>query len=149
MSAREAGDLVKRYKDQLGHSQTLIAHELSQATGRHIDQSTVSKHMRGVGWTFDLPPAYVKVLGIPADEMGAAWGLPLPSKAPRPASMADVIKADPTLSPAAKKHLLNQYDLLQKLSCLERRGKPVPTQEAAKRSRSVTSSRRSPRSTAG
>lgn len=140
MSAREAGDLIKRYKERLGHSQTFVAHELSLAVGRSIDQSTVSKHMRGIGWTFDLPAAYVKVLGIPSEEMAEAWGLPIGDhRRPHAPTLADLVKADPTLSPAAKKHLLNQYELLQLASKEERRGKPVLREAkvaAKKRSRS-------------
>lgn len=136
MGSHEAAELVKRYKDRANLSQTLIAHELSQELGRKIDQTTVSKHLRGTGWTFELPPAYAKVLGIPAEEMAAAWGLDIGTRrGPRPVTLADVVKGDPTLSPAAKKHLLSQYELLQLASRQERKGRPVlPESRKSRRS---------------
>lgn len=125
MGSREAGELADRYRRQANVTQVFIAHELSQELGRKIDQTTVSKHLRGQAWTFDLVPAYAKILGIPSEEMAAAWGLDIGSRRPRPTTLADVVNGDPTLSKAAKQHLLQQYELLQLASREERKGRPA------------------------
>lgn len=140
MGSREAGELASRYRKQANLTQEFVAHELSETLGRKIDQTTVSKHMRGQGWTFDLVPAYAKILGIPSEEMAAAWGLDIGARRPRPTTLADVVKSDPSLSNAAKKHLLNQYELLQMASRQERQGKPVLNRSALPTARSARKS---------
>lgn len=121
MGQQEAAALVRKYQDLTGMTQEAIAHELSQALGKRIGQSQVSGHLNGTRWRDpDLAGAYVRVLSIPPDEMAAAMGYPLQGKAPKKWTIKDVVKADPTLSPAAKRHLLSQYDLLQMATRHER-----------------------------
>lgn len=129
MAAKQAGELVRRYRHLREKTQEVIARELTNELGREVKQGHVSAHFRGQRWTLDLPGAYIRVLDIPQEEMAAAWGWageaadPAP---PRAATLADVIKADDTLSPAAKKHLLAQYGLLQLASQRERESNPGP-----------------------
>ena len=126
MDIRDVAALVKRYYEKSGMTQTSVAAALSTILGRHVGQNQVSEHLRGMRWekNLALAGAYVRVLGIPPDEMAKAMGYPIPN-APRAATLADVIKAAPPLSPAAKRHLLNQYGLLQLATQQERSGKPV------------------------
>lgn len=121
------GALVKRYREAAGLRQTAVAEMLSRALGEKINQNMVSDHENGRRWkNHELPGAYVRVLNIPQDEMiEAATGLTPTSKAPRPTTLRDVIESDPTLSDAAKAHLINQYGLLQMASTAERAGHAV------------------------
>lgn len=125
-SEAAAAALARKYFELTGMTQEAVAFALSEVMGRRVSQSQVSEHMRGIRWSNpDLPGAYVKVLGIPADEMAEAMGYPLPGKAPRRWTIKDVVKADPTLSAAAKRHLLNQYQLLQDATQHSRTSTPI------------------------
>lgn len=139
MSAREAGSLVKRYMERGGWIQEVVAHEMSQNLGRRINQNQVSNHVNGRSWGNDpgeLARAYCDVLGIPIEEMQAAWGLAdEKKKGPRPMTLADVVKADKGLTKSAKQHLLKQYELLLLASQVERHD-PPPTPESGQSRRS-------------
>lgn len=125
MGQREAGELVSKYRELTGMTQEAIAYALSDVLNRPIRQGQVSDHLKGLRWRDpDLPGAYVKVLGIPAAEMAAAMGYPV-DRAPKKWTIKDVVKADPTLSAAAKRHLLNQYELLQMATQHERAGESL------------------------
>ena len=129
------GALIKRYREASGLLQASVAELLSAEVGRHIHQSLVSKNEKGQGWQKrgdgvdapDLMRAYCAVLSIPQDEMIEALGFHVAQedRDHSPPSIADVIQADPSLSKAAKEHLVNQYRLLQLASREERRGRPM------------------------
>lgn len=141
MAEYELAELVGRYRRRAHLTQEAVAARLSDVLGRRVQQSQVSDNEKGARWSDpDLPGAYVRALDIPADEMMAATGYPKQPKGPRPATLADIVKNDPSLSSAAKKHLLQQYELLQMASAHERSGG---------RSHSPPDSRRSGRSAAG
>lgn len=69
--------------------------------GREIPLPALFKMCRAIG----IEPSEVLRLA----EGGAAQAVPRPSAE----TLGDVIAADPTLSKAAKQHLINQYGLLQ------------------------------------
>jgi transcriptional regulator with XRE-family HTH domain len=123
MAEHELAELVSRYRRQARLTQEGVAARLSDVLGRRVQQSQVSDNEKGSRWSDpDLPGAYVRALEIPVEEMMAATGYPKTTR-PRPVTLADIVKNDPTLSPAARKHLLQQYQLLQLASQAERAGK--------------------------
>jgi transcriptional regulator with XRE-family HTH domain len=127
MAEHELASLVGKYRRQAGLTQEAVAARLSDVLGRRVQQSQVSDNEKGSRWSDpDLPGAYVRALDIPADEMMAATGYPKPSTTgPRPITLAELVKNDPTLSPTAKKHLMQQYELLQLASQVERSKAPT------------------------
>ena len=124
MAEQELAALVSRYRRQAGLTQEGVAARLSDVLGRRVQQSQVSDNEKGSRWSDpDLPGAYVRALDIPPDEMMAATGYPTPStRGPKPVTIADLVKNDPTLTSAARKHLIQQYGLLQLASQAERKG---------------------------
>lgn len=127
MAEHELAELVSRYRRQARLTQEGVAARLSDVLGRRVQQSQVSDNEKGARWSDpDLPGAYVRALDIPAEEMMAATGYPSPAKkSAKPVTFADVVKNDQSLTPAARKHLLAQYELLQLASMQERAGRPV------------------------
>jgi len=135
------GALIARHRKALGLHQDSVAVMLSDRLGREIRQNLVSKHERGSNWRsreydpFELMRAYCEVLNIPENLMLATLGFPSalqggeaePAQEPaQEPTLADVIEKDPTLTRAAKDHLINQYGLLLQLASVqERSGKPV------------------------
>lgn len=116
------GALIRRYREERGLLQESVAVLMSERLGREFRQNLVSKHERGDNWrsrdydAFELMRVYCEVLGIPQNEMIAAMGFPSALGGPPPPgapTLTDFIERDPTLSQAAKDHLVNQYGLLQ------------------------------------
>lgn len=137
MAEHDLAELVARYRRQARLTQEAVAARLSDVLGRRIQQSQVSENEKGARWSDPgLPSAYVRALGIPAEEMQAATGYSTPPKSVRPVTLADLVKKDPSLTAAAKKHLLAQYELLQLASLQERagRGPLVPDSKRSGRS---------------
>ena len=126
MAEHELAELVGTYRRRARLTQEAVAARLSDVLGRRVQQSMVSDNEKGGRWSDpELPGAYVRALEIPVDEMMAATGYPPQGKRPRPVTLADLVKNDPSLTPAAKKHLLAQYELLQMASAQERSVRPV------------------------
>lgn len=126
MAEHELAALVAQYRRQAHLTQEAVAVRLSDVLGRRVQQSQVSDNEKGSRWSDpSLPNAYVRALDIPVDEMEAALGFAPDRKRQRPVTLRDVVKNDPSLTPAAKKHILAQYELLQLASQAERAGKPV------------------------
>lgn len=124
-----AGELIQRY--QGGLTQTAVAELVNGAlkaekkTAR-ITQGMVSSHRKGQKLSLELCRAYVVALNIPEREMIAALGYPSAMTGGKtPGTLEEFIERDPTLSKAAKEHLINQYGLLRLASAQERAGKPV------------------------
>lgn len=109
---REAlGALVKKYRGPM--TQTAVAELLSRHLGEPVRQGIVSDHEKGNRWSDEKwQRAYIDVLHIPEDEMIAALGYTMPG-IERPKTFREIVEADPSLSKAAKEHLINQYGLLQ------------------------------------
>lgn len=128
------GELVRKYRG--GMSQTTVADLVSRELegDQTVTQGQVSDHESGRRWSGnpDLPGAYGRALNIPQDELYTALGLPPPSAATKALTFAEIVERDPTLSKAAKDHLLNQYGLLQAASAHERASRNHP--QGAKRS---------------
>lgn len=107
--------LLRQYKGDW--KQVPLAAELK------IAQSTVSTHMKtGEGLDPDVMHRYMDLFGIPLDEVLAALGYPVSGQRSKPATVQEIVKADPSLSEAAKTHFLNQYQLLRLATLEERRG---------------------------
>ena len=107
------GGLVKKYRDLRGLSQATVAELLSRELDESVAQNIVSENEKGRRWSRKgLPAAYRRILGIPVAEMQAAMGLPDEGDQVAP-TFAEIVESDPTLSRAAKDHLINQYGLLQ------------------------------------
>lgn len=130
-----------------GMTQTTVAHLLTQDLrargyeGGEILQPHVSDHIHGNRWTLDLPGAYIRVLSIPEEEMAAAFGWTQDGRtaeppAPRKVTVVDALKGDDTLIPEAKRHLLNQYKLLQRVQVEDAPG-VVPGKSPSKSRRSA------------
>ena len=127
------GALVKRYREDAGLKQAPVAELLTRELGRPIRQTLLSELERGNRWSAvepDIYGAFSRVLNIPEDEMvETAMHITRPGTDPAPKSWREIIEGDPTLSPAAKSHLINQYGLLQAASAHERATKPLPVEE--------------------
>lgn len=123
------GALVKKYRKAAGLTQAPVAEMLSRRLGVAITQGMVSDYEHGRRWgNLDLPGAYVHVLNIPQAEMVQAAmgsGFSPGDESTQPKTIREVIESDPTLSDAAKAHLINQYGLLQMASAAERAGHAV------------------------
>lgn len=126
------GALIRRYREEQNLLQESVAVLMSERLGREFRQNLVSKHERGDNWrsreydAFELMRVYCEVLGIPQEEMLAAIGFTHPpASGPEAKTLADMIERDPTLSKAAKDHLVNQYGLLQ-LASKHDLGKQTP-----------------------
>lgn len=120
------GALVRKYRGPM--LQASVAELLTQALGQSVTQGMVSKFEKGQGWSKRGPElwhAFCEVLSIPQDEMVAALGFSLPGRPKGAPSLVDLVAKDPTLSKAAKDHLMNQYKLLQMASAQERAGHPI------------------------
>lgn len=136
MAEHDLAELVGRYRRQAHLTQEAVAIRLGDILGRRVQQSQVSDNEKGSRWSDpDLPGAYVRALGIPVDEMMEAAGYPT-GKKEKPTTLADIVKNDPTLSPAAKKHLLAQYELLQMASAHEMSHGKTASTRASRRSAS-------------
>jgi len=122
------GALIKRYRDRAGLTQAAVAELLSRELGETVRQTWISELESGRRWAkteVELYGAFVRVLKIPQGEFQAVvFGSPDPG-APAPRTWREVIEDDPTLSDAAKEHLINQYGLLQLASAQERATRPV------------------------
>lgn len=132
------GALIEEYRGAM--TQGTVAQLLSDYLGRNISQNTVSAHINGQRWgdNPDLIGAYAAVLNIPVAVMHRTIGLPLSddpgSPPPPPPTFKSIVEADPSLSAAAKEHLVNQYGLLQAASAHERGSrKKSPDPPARKR----------------
>lgn len=125
-SQRDAalGALVRKYRGTL--TQAAVAELVSHEIGERVTQGMVSDHENGRRWrnNSDLPGAYARALRIPQAEVIAALGFSSSEDEP-PQTFAQIVRNDPTLSRAAKEHLLNQYHLLQLASAQERAGHPI------------------------
>lgn len=114
------GELIEKYRGTM--SQATVAQLLSDRLGRTVSQATVSAHENGQRWgdNPELIGAYAAVLGIPTVVMQRTIGLPAPDDNGNPPLMTttlrEIVEADPTLSDAAKEHLVKQYGLLQAAS---------------------------------
>lgn len=115
------GGLVKKYREMRGLSQTAVAELLSRETETTVNQNIVSENEKGRRWTKrpELPAAYARILGIPRAEVQEAMGLPDEGVRENP-TFAQLVEADPTLTRAAKDHLISQYGLLQAASSHQR-----------------------------
>lgn len=126
------GRLVQKYRKMRGlDTQAALAHLISQELGHDVNQSKVSDNENGKAWADKtvgvggLINAYRRVLNIPIPELNAAiYGVELEDPPP-PRDFAEMVEADPSLSKAAKEHLVNQYGLLQ-LASKQERGKGNP-----------------------
>jgi hypothetical protein len=119
------GALVRKYR--AASSQEAVAEMLSRHLGEKVRQNMVSLHEKGERWHDPKwRHAYIAVLGIPQDEMVQAEGYSLPGRE-GPKTFREIVLSDPTLSKAAKEHLVNQYGLLQ----LASKNSPDVTQEEA------------------
>ena len=126
---RSMGALVKKYREAAGLKQESLAELLSREMGTPIEQNRISNLERGERWARQDEAIYEalrRVLGIPLKEMvNARMGVDLPdSEAPAP-TLQELIERDPSLSDAAKAHLITQYGLLQMATQQERAGKRV------------------------
>lgn len=121
------GALLAKYRGQT--SQVTVAQLVSELAGRKITQGLISELERGNRWggNIDLIGPFARVLNIPTEEAQAIVGLPVDVAAERPQekTFPEIVAQDPTLSPAAKNHLLNQYELLQMATEHERAGQRV------------------------
>lgn len=121
------GDLLAEYRGPL--SQATVAELASDLAERKITQGLVSELERGNRWgqNLDLIGVFAQALAIPIEEIHKIANLPVPPDdgEPRPRTFPEVVAQDPTLSKAAKEHLLNQYELLQMATMHERAGKQV------------------------
>jgi transcriptional regulator with XRE-family HTH domain len=118
------GALIKRYREDAGLKQAPVAEMLSRELGRTIRQTFLSELERGNRWSAtepDIYGAFSRVLNIPEDEMvEVAMHITQSNGPTRPQTWREIIEADPSLSDAAKAHLIAQYGLLQAASAHER-----------------------------
>lgn len=134
------GELIVKYRGTM--TQTTVAQLLSDYLGRSIKQTSVSAHENGQRWgdNPDLIGAYAAVLNIPIEVMQRTIGLPAVDDQAEAPTFATIVSSDPTLSVAAKEHLISQYGLLQSASAHERatKKKAAPAQEPPSPEEGVT-----------
>lgn len=126
------GALIKQYREDAGLKQAPVAELLTRELGRPIRQTLLSELERGNRWSTVEPEmygAFARVLNIPEDLMVETAMHITRSGEDRPKSWREVIEGDPTLSDAAKTHLINQYGLLQAASAHERNTRTIPAAE--------------------
>ena len=126
------GALIRKYREDAGLKQAPVAELLSREIGRPIHQSFLSELERGRRWSAiesDIYGAFVRVLNIPEDQMVETAMHISRAGSDLPKSWREVIEEDPSLSTAAKEHLINQYGLLQAASAHERNTRPAPANE--------------------
>ncbi len=126
------GRLVRQYRLDAKLTQAPVLEMLRRALPDYpvkINQGLIHSNENGKRWTPELAAAYARVLGIPSAEMRDAMYGPnsgYPSEGvPRRTTWREVIEADPSLSAAAKAHLIAQYGLLQLASRQEQAGDSV------------------------
>ena len=123
------GALIRQYRGSM--SQSVLAELVSEKAGKTIRQGMVSDHENGRRWegNFELIKSYREVLGIPVEKIHEVLDLPVVDHGPAPKSFPEIVAQDPTLSKAAKEHLLNQYELLQMATMHQRSGRPILHQD--------------------
>ena len=134
---RRLGALIAEKRGPM--RQATLAELVSEESGEHITQGTISDLERGNRWgrNLGLIGAFARVLRIPAAEVQEIIGLPVPPNDGEraPMTFAQIVSQDTTLSKAAKSHLLNQYELLQMATQHERSGDPVLHEDTASKRR--------------
>lgn len=136
---RSMGALVRKYREAAGLKQESLAELLSREMGTPIEQNRISNLERGERWARQdeaIYDALRRVLNIPVQEMvNARMGIDYPGE--QPTTLAEIIERDPSLSDAAKQHLLTQYGLLQMASQQERAGKQASASKPTPRKKST------------
>lgn len=116
------GLLIRKRREELRLSQHALAELVSNYLGTPFHQTGVSENEKGNRWERrpELVGAYMEVLRLSDSEVNAALYGTRAAEEGRRMTFEEFVMSDPSLSDAAKAHIVNQYGLLQEASAYSR-----------------------------